>query len=311
MMKRIGANQWLISHLAAFILVSCGNPDVVAPSFDERPQIAIQGFLLPHREVRILLTRTFPLNPDTTINKFDLLIEDADVTLTDISRGNRYNLTYNPEIVQYNYSGELDIAHGRTYRLEVQAVIDGDTLRANSTTKVPESGFAVVDAASNLSPLSYRQRDQEGELEHFSIAFTRSPGIDFYILSISALDASPSTYVYGNPFFDHDEGDVNFFFRELVSTFEWGQSLPPDPLQEPQISVQDILWRGLLFYGRYRTIIYAADKNLKDFFLTHSTVQELDGNFHEPTFHIEGDGVGVLGSAVADTVFFEILGGNP
>ena len=127
------------------------------------------------------------------------------------------------------------------------------------------------------------------------------------MLSIKALDASTSSYIYDNPFTKNDSSDVRFFFRELVSAYEWGQSLPTDPDQEPVISTQSIRWRALQFYGRYRAIIYAADENFKDFFLTHSTTQELDGNFHAPAFHIEGDGVGVFGSAIADTVFFEVL----
>ena len=141
----------------------------------------------------------------------------------------------------------------------------------------------------------------------FEIAFRRSPGIDFYVVSVRALEADVATYVYGNPFSDNDEADVAFYFRELVSAFEWGQSLPTDPDQAPVISTQKIQWRGLRFYGRYRAIIYAADESFKDFFLTHSTTQELDGNFHAPTFHIEGDGVGVFGAAIADTVFFEVI----
>ena len=35
-------------------------------------------------------------------------------------------------------------------------------------------------------------------------------------------------------------------------------------------------------------------------------VQEIDGNFHEPVFHIDGDGIGVFGSAVTDTVYFSV-----
>lgn len=54
-------------------------------------------------------------------------------------------------------------------------------------------------------------------------------------------------------------------------------------------------------------IACAADADFKNFFLIHSTLQEIDGNFHEPAFNIEVDGVSVFDSAVADTVFFEVL----
>ena len=36
-------------------------------------------------------------------------------------------------------------------------------------------------------------------------------------------------------------------------------------------------------------------------------VKEIDGNYHEPAFHFEGDGIGVFGSAIADTAYFWIL----
>jgi hypothetical protein len=54
-------------------------------------------------------------------------------------------------------------------------------------------------------------------------------------------------------------------------------------------------------------VVYAFDKNYKDFLITHDQVQEIDGNFHEPEFHFEGDGIGVFGSAIADTVQITVL----
>lgn len=40
---------------------------------------------------------------------------------------------------------------------------------------------------------------------------------------------------------------------------------------------------------------------------TFDEVQEDDGNFHEPLFDIEGDGIGVFGSVVADSIKVEVL----
>ena len=292
-------------------LISCGEPRIVASKGDPEPMIAIQGYLLPQQPVNVLITRNFALDPSVSISKFDLLIEDASVVLEDLSQGASYPLAYNPDTIVYEYAGDedLSIVHGSTYRLQVEATVGGQLLQASTTTTVPRPGFAVIEAQSRLGPLRYREREggDDGELQNFEIAFRRSPGIDFYVLSIKALDASASTYIYDNSFTKNDSSDVRFFFRELVTAYEWGQSLPTDPDQEPVISTQSIRWRALQFYGRYRAIIYAADQNFKDFFLTHSTTQELDGNFHAPAFHIEGDGVGVFGSAIADTVFFEVL----
>ena len=73
------------------------------------------------------------------------------------------------------------------------------------------------------------------------------------------------------------------------------------------ISYSEVEWFCIWFYGRYRLILYAADRNYTDFFLTHRFVQEIDGNLLEPKFHFEGDGIGVFGSAAPDTVYFEVI----
>ena len=297
----------LCSLTGAVFIFSCGEPAVVAPAIHGEPAIVIGGYLFPGDKVRILITRSFPLNPTLRIDKFGLVIEDATVTLTDARAS--YPLTYNPTTLQYEFAGASPplIGHGLTYHLDVSATLDGEALTAHTATTVPQAGFGVDDAASHLTPMRYRERDEDGEVKQFEIAFTRSPDVDFYLISLSALDASRETFVYDNPFVDHDSSDVDFFFNDLISGYEWSQNLPGDPRQEPVLSSQVIQWRQLLFYGRYRAILYAADRNFKEFFLTHSTLQEIDGNFHEPVFHIEGDGVGIFGSAIVDTVFFEVL----
>ena len=61
------------------------------------------------------------------------------------------------------------------------------------------------------------------------------------------------------------------------------------------------------FYANYRVIVYGGDKNFKDYFITAGRVQQFDGNFIEPEFHLTGDGIGVFGSAVRDTVTFSII----
>ena len=69
----------------------------------------------------------------------------------------------------------------------------------------------------------------------------------------------------------------------------------------------EILWADTWFFGHYRAILYAGDINFKHYYLTHGNVQDIDGNLNEPKFHINGDGIGVFGSAAVDTVYFEIL----
>ena len=306
-MKRFDRLHLHFSLLIPLIgALACGDPGVKVTDPALASKIIIQGYLFPHQPVRILLTRNFPLETGE-INRFDLLLDEAMAILTQVSSGTTYELVYNPSSLHYEYPGaNLLIDWGETYRLDVAAVVDGKPLSAHSTTTVPEPGFEVVQAESRLAPLSYRQRDASGRLQQFEIAFTRSPEIDFYVLSILALEASAETFVYDNPYRDSDLDDVNFYLDDLKVFIDWQQNAPTDPAREPVLSRLKIQWFGLPFYGKYRGILYAAEQNFKDFFLTHSTVQDIDGNFHEPILHIEGDGAGVFGAALVDTVYFEV-----
>ncbi len=67
-----------------------------------------------------------------------------------------------------------------------------------------------------------------------------------------------------------------------------------------------LLWFDLYFYSEYEVIIYAADDNYREFLQTYNRVQEFDGNFHEANFNFEGDGIGVFGSVVPDTVYVTV-----
>ena len=61
------------------------------------------------------------------------------------------------------------------------------------------------------------------------------------------------------------------------------------------------------FYTEYRLTTMACDVNYKEFLQTYNDVQEEDGNFHEAKFNIEGDGIGVFGSVVLDTVTVNVI----
>lgn len=218
--------------------------------------------------------------------------------------GAEYALTYNPDNATYEYDGsDLLIEYSKSYTLEVQAMIDGKELSARSTTTVPRPGFEILEEKSILGSMVYRQRDENGELIDFEITLNRSPGTTFYAFSLTALDADTSTFIYDNPFGDFNTDDVLDDFNDFKYTFDWIQDTP----LEAGESTLEIFSFYTWFYSDYRAIVYAADRNFKDFLQTHEQVQEIDGNFHEPAFHIEGDGIGVFGSAIADTTFFTVL----
>ncbi|MCI0694789.1 hypothetical protein L0337_22630 [candidate division KSB1 bacterium] len=72
--------------------------------------------------------------------------------------------------------------------------------------------------------MAYRQRDSQGNLINFNLVFERSSGTGYYLVSLVALDADRSRFIYDNPF--------------------------------------------------------------RDFQITHELLQGIDGNYHEPVFHV-------------------------
>ncbi|MCC7431702.1 hypothetical protein IT568_12735, partial [bacterium] len=130
----------------------------------------------------------------------------------------------------------------------------------------------------------------------------------FYALGLAALDADSSniseTFIFDNIFADLDAEDVLKDFDDFKYSYDATLNFTEDPTK---VLKKEVEWFYTWFYGNYRLIWFAGDKNFKDFVVTYGDVQEEDGNFHEPAFHLEGDGIGVFGSALADTVYFKIL----
>lgn len=292
----------IIVLLLGVTVLGCGEAvvDISEQSFE--PKIVIEGILMPGAPVsNIRINRNFPLN--TRVEREDLPIRDAEVVLLD-DAGGQFGLGFNPESRAYAYPGsDLTIEHGRSYTLEVTASVEGEALFARSTTTVPNAGFRVLQSESTLGSLRYRQRDATGRVINFEIAFERSPGTNFYALSLLATEADVSTFIYDNPFGEFDEGDVQDDFDDFRAIFSWVQDTPLDPGASSIQIFSFFTW----FYGEYRAVVYAGDRNYKDFLVTYQDVQEIDGNFHEPAFHIEGDGIGVFGSAIADTAYFRVV----
>ncbi|MCG8605494.1 DUF4249 domain-containing protein [bacterium] len=293
--------SFIIIGFACSLLAACGEGSIVIDGSTFEPKIVIQGTLFPNQPVNIRLMRNYPLG--TTVDFDHLILTDAEAAIVDGS-GRTFGLRLNPETEFYEYSGsDLQIVYGRTYTLEVSATIDGKELSAQSTTTMPQQGFRVLEDKSVLGPMRYRERDSNGDLIDFQVTFERSPETDFYAVSINALDAAISTFIYENPFGDFNEDDVEKDFNDFKYAFNWIQETPSGSGESTIEIFSFFTW----FIGNYRAVVYAADRNFKDFLITHEEVQEIDGNFHEPALHIVGDGIGVFGSAIADTVHFTIL----
>ncbi len=298
----------LLSAAILSVLNSCGDVPVELDKDTYNPKIVVEGYLFPGQAANnIRISRNYGLGQNIELN--ELFIDNAQVTITDVEADQMYGLEFNSLTMAYDYMSAKvwTIETGKTYRLDVAATIDGMNLVASSTTTVPESGFAVREQDSFLGPIHYSEDLPANK--KMQVVYERSPSSDSYILSVVALDASLETFIESNIFgiekdrFDElDDSDELKFFNFLRHQYQWHQTQ-----KGAGQSWLDIEYFSTWFYGPYRLILYAADENFTDFLLTHNMIQELDGNLLEPKFHIEGDGIGVFGSAIADTVFVEVL----
>jgi len=294
-----------ISFIAGVALLcsGCGEGSVDIGDNTYKPQIVIEGYLYPGQKVQdIKISRNLPITT-TYIDSSSLFLPNAEVIITDLEKNKSYKLDFNKSKFSYEYNFDsLVINYGQKYKLEVKATIDKKELKASSSTIVPQKGFTILQEQSVLGQLRYREKDSYGNLKNFIITVKPSPGTDFYAISSNATDASIASFIYDNPVRKFEVEDVtkNFFnfkyqMRRLMDINSYGQSVS-----------YTIDWFDCWFYGKYKIIVYACDDNFKYYILTHSSVKEPDGNFHEPRMFIEGDGIGVFGSAITDTVYFTV-----
>jgi len=300
--------QCCIVFLFCFILssiFSCGKTSV---SIDERtyePKIVIIGYLYPNQPITaIRISRNFPIG--TVIDKTQIALRDANVQLTDLADVRTYQLVYNPDSAFFEYRGtELKIGYGNSYRLDVAATIENTYLEASSVTTVPQKGLMINLEHSIYGAMPYRLQNENREIISPRVVFEQSPDASFYLLSMDAMDASLETFIYENPFgFDIQEAlDGGATINDFKYRARWTR---PEN-KSGDYSIIEVNWFLIWFYGRYRLLLYAGDQNFFHFYNTHRNVQEIDGNLHEPLFDIDGDGIGVFGSAVTDTIYLNVF----
>jgi hypothetical protein len=302
---KLNSKSYTFFILTVLLLLSCGKTSVTIDERTYEPKIVIIGYLYPERPIsNIQISRNFPVG--TTINKDEIAIGEAKVTLTDLASNIGYELTYNPISFAFEYTkDDLEIGYGNSYRLDVSANIDDSELQASSITTVPDHGLEIDRESSVYGDLLYRETDESGKLIQPQVAYRQSENSAFFLLSISALDASIETFIYENPFgFDIKDALED---DAKIENFQYSARWTKPENQNGGLSIIEISWFQLWFYSPYRLVLYAGDENFYHFFSTHRSVQSVDGNLHQPLFHIDGDGIGVFGSAVIDTLSLNIL----
>lgn len=301
-MKRKSFKELFPLIVLAVSFYSCGEGTVEIGQNTYEPKIVIEGYLYPGQKIEnIRITRNIPLNrrPDPKT----LILFNADVKLVDLQNNEEFKLTFNPQKFSFEYSGtNLSIGFGKSYKLIVSAKVDEKNLTASSITTVPQAGFKIIDGLSKTEPLFYRERDDKGNVKNFSVTFSPSVGTDFYVISIVSLNASDSTFIYDNAYVEMSREEIKNDLEAHKFRLMWLQNINS---RSSKIKY-DLDWINIWFYGDYRIIFYAGDNNFKQFVLTYKSVQEFDGNFHEPRMNMQGDGIGIFASAIADTVYLKV-----
>ena len=283
--------KFLSAAILIFMLSECGSPGVDVNNAPYEPKITVEAYLYCGETVKnIRLMRNYPLGAQLDKSTLYLTPSGNSVSVT----VNGKQLNFDPQTETY-YNNSINIGYNKTYKLEVFAVIDGKNLHTTSVTTTPQKGFEVLK--KNLGSFKYNSIPPV-------ISFKTSPGTDYYIFSIVPDSASTSNFIYANALrSNQDSAKVAKNLNDLK--FRSGTLNNIDSYSGQTYSFIVQLYQTW-FYGPYTLIAYAGDTNFKDYVMTAPSVQEFDGNFHEPVQIFNGDGIGVFASAIRDTVRFAI-----
>jgi hypothetical protein len=277
--------------IIAVTLSACGNPGVNINNAPYQPKIAVEGYLYCGQTVKdIRLMRNVPIGTPVDAGKLSLTPSGDYVTATI----NGSALSFDPQTQTY-YNDQMAVEYGKSYKLEVSAKVDGVQLHTTSTTTTPLPGFAVAEKA--LGTFRYNS-------DSIAINFTPSPGTTDYIFSVVPDSVSTANFIYNNVFTSRLDSSM---VAKNINNYKFGGSMLTDISPQTRSSFSFKVENYFTwFYTSYRVIVYAADKNFANYVLTAPSVQEFDGNFHEPVLIFQGDGIGVFASAIIDTVRFTI-----
>lgn len=293
--------KYLMLMITTALVFSCGESTVELEQTYE-PKIVVNAIIYPgQKAANISITRNIRLN--TQPNPLTLFLNNATVSITDLLSGKVYNLTYNSAKFAYEYKGnDWLVDYDKSYQLFISAVIDGKTLSATSVTKTPKKGFSIIDSETISGDILYREKDKDNNVKEIPLKINLSQGTNFYPISLMALDASDTTFIYNNSYVEVKREDVKKDLDRYKYVQRQIQNINPGANQFKF----DINWISIWFYSRYRMVVYAADENFRLYNLTYRNVQEFDGNFHEPKINFQGDAIGVFGSMISDTVYFKV-----
>ena len=279
--------------LLSIMIAACGNPDVNLTDSGYEPKIVVEAYLFAGQTVQnIKVLRNYALGKEIDLSKMALTPTENSATVTI----NGTPLLFDSGTQTY-YNSSITIEYGKTYKLEISATMDGQKLSTNAETTVPQSGFSIM-GSKNLGNVSY----SAGSID---LQYTPSVGASFYVFAFLPDSASEFNFIYDNPYMERiDTSDVKKSLSEMKTRYDCVANLSSGG---SNVYTYHLDFFRLQFYSTYKTIVYAGDANYKNFLFSAESVQEMDGNFHEPVPVLAGDGIGVFASAIKDTLIFDIV----
>ncbi len=289
--RRAAIMTAIVALVMGLSLAGCGKSGVDINNAPYVPKIVVEGYLYPGSSVSsIRLMRNFPIGAP---------VDTSTLYLTPSGNGvqvsiNGTPLTFDPATQTY-FNSQIDVGYGKTYTLEVYATVDGSKLHTTSTTTTPQPGFRIINRKIGSFPYNS---------QFVAMTYLPSPGTEFYAFSILPDSASTENFIYDNVFRRNlDSATVaknlnNFIYHGSIQA-----GINSNSSNAFSVPIQS---NETWFYGKYTVIGYAGDANFEDYVLTAPSVQEPDGNFHEPVLIFKGDGIGVFASAITDTATFTV-----
>ena len=288
--------------IITFFIFSCGDStadiqkdlDGGNSSKQYEEKIVLDAYLIVNQAVEHLFIRRniptgYAFNGITVLSNAEVILTDGTTTDT---------LVFDTDTTGFysNHPNFQSVKEATTYSITVHATINGKNLTAKSSTTTPsgvlQSNLYKADGATLLNTIPYLNNDDEIQLK-----FTPIPNAAFHVMYFIAESHEYSDLVqdhFFGPFEDENDYPGYISTEEILNlgnVAEYQRAIP---------------WINFYFYSKYQFIIYAGDENFKNFYFTYSNVKDIDGNLSEPEFNITGDGIGIFGSAIMDTLSFTI-----
>lgn len=272
----------------ALLLNACGD-DVPT---DYEPKNVLEAILIvgePLQNIAVLKTQPVTIK----YNHYNAFIKDAEVVV--IGDGKVFPLEFNFDTLKPGYyypDPNYKIKPATEYKIQVK-LKDGTILSGSTTTPTE------INWQTRIQKMLQYPKDTINLPVSDTISWTKAPGYDFYIISITCLD----TLEYGKyltpPTNEKNRRVYNPFIREFRYKEQSGSGMLPTTKTR-------VVWSAFKWFGLHEVAVMAADWNLVRWYL-----QNVGANAVNPLLGSVDGGIGVVGSAYAVRDTFFLLKNQP